>query len=95
MVVGRVLLLGFAESGFDGVDAVVAEAGDFYVGADFRGLGGKALADIGMELFFDDFVGEGDFVPDFWVSVRRSKVSSTVERYKGWGGVGFLTLSRA
>jgi len=62
--------LGFggAESVFDGVDAFVAEAGDFDVGADFGWLGGEAFGDVGLEFVFYGGGGEGDVVPDVGVS---------------------------
>lgn len=54
---------GGAEGIFDGIDTFVAETGDFDVGADFGGLGGEALGDVGLYFVFDDVVGEGDRVP--------------------------------
>lgn len=59
---------GGAESVLDGVDAFVAEAGDFDVGANFGGLGREALGDVGLDFLFDDVVGEGDRVPDVGVT---------------------------
>ena len=61
--------LGGAEGGLDGVDAFVAEAGDFDVCADFGGLRGEAFGDVGLEFGFYDFRGEGYFVPDVRVPV--------------------------
>lgn len=60
---------GGAECGLDGVDAFVAETGDFDVCADFGRLRGEAFGDVGLEFGFYDFGREGYFVPDVRVSV--------------------------
>ena len=63
---------GCAEGVLDGVDAFVAEAGNLDVGADFGGLGSEALGDVGLDFVLDDFVREGDFVPDIGVPRLRN-----------------------
>lgn len=61
------MCFGSSQGVLDGVDAFVAETGDFDVGTDFGGLGREASGDIGLDFRLDDFVGEGDFVPDIGV----------------------------
>ena len=75
-----------AEGVFDGVDAFVAEAGDFDVGADFGRLRGQAFADVGEEFLFDDFRGEGYFLP--YIRVSGSLIRFGSSRVGLGGGRG-------
>ena len=63
-----VLGFGFAERGFDGFDAFVAETLDRDVSADFGGLGSEALGDVGGEFGADGVGGEFDAFPDVGVA---------------------------
>lgn len=68
-----VLGLGGAEGRLDGVDALVAEAGDFNIGTDLGRLGSQALANVRLELLGDGLAGEGDVVPDLGLTVARGR----------------------
>lgn len=59
-----VLGLGGAQGSLDGVDALVAEAGDLNIGTDLGGLGSKTLANVRLELLGNRLAREGDVVPD-------------------------------
>jgi len=79
---GRVAGLGRAQSGLDGVDALVAEAGDLDVGADLGRLGRELLADVGLELLGVSFARELDVGPDVGVAARLiSQVSRSARAY--------------
>lgn len=62
--------LGGAESRLDGVDALVAEAGDLDVGTDLGGLGGQPLADVRLDLLGNSVARELDVIPDVGVAGR-------------------------
>lgn len=83
MRVWSVLRFGAAQGVLDGIDAFVAEAGDFEVGADFGGLWGEAFGDVGLQLVLDDFGGEFDLVPDFGVAVWKGVSVFEVTRQEG------------
>lgn len=63
---------------FDSVYALVGKAGHFNVGADFGGLGGEALGDVGLEFAFDDFGWELHFGPDIGVSAGKGQHEARV-----------------
>jgi len=66
-----VLGLGDTQSGLDGIDTLVGEAGDFDIGTDFDGLGSQPLADIRLELFGRFLGGELDAVPYIGVASQK------------------------
>ena len=72
LVVGGVASFSSAQGSLDGVDALVAKAGDFDIGTDLGGLGSKALSDVRLQLFSNRLAGESDVVPDFGVAVTYS-----------------------
>jgi hypothetical protein len=70
LVLGGVVGLGGAESLLDGVDTLVAEAGDLDIGTDLGRVRGELLADVLLQLLLDGLAGELDLVPDVGVAVR-------------------------
>jgi hypothetical protein len=67
--------LGSSQSSLDGIDTLVSEAGDFDIGSDLGSLGGKALADVQLQLILNGLAGEGDVVPDFGVTAQIVRLS--------------------
>lgn len=67
--IGGVAGLGGAQGSLNGVDALVAEAGDLDIGTDLGGLGSETLADISLEFLGDGLAGEGNVVPNLGVAV--------------------------
>jgi len=61
---GRVAGLGGAQSSLDGVDALVAEAGNLDIGADLGRLRCELLANVRLELFGISLARELDIGPD-------------------------------
>jgi hypothetical protein len=70
--IGRVTGLGGAQGRLDGINAVVAEAGDLDVGANLGRLGSELLANVRLELFSNGLAGELDVLPNIGIAVSRS-----------------------
>lgn len=70
LVLGGVVGLGGTEGRLDGVNSVIAEAGDFDIGTDLSGVGGKLLANVILELLLHGLRGELDIVPDIGVAAE-------------------------
>lgn len=68
LALGGVVRLGSAERLLDGVDTIVAKAGDLDIGADLCGVRGELLADVLLKLLLHGFAGELDLGPDIGVS---------------------------
>ena len=92
---GCVVGFGGAESVFNCVDAFVAETGNFDICADFCGLRGQALADVGLEFVLDNFVGKGHFLPYIGISVDQSVKSIGLVWCKPTYVIDILKASRA
>lgn len=71
LVLGGVLFLSGAESILDGVDSIVAEAGNLDIGTDLGGVGSELAADVLLNLALDGVAGECDLVPDGGVARMR------------------------
>ncbi len=69
--------LGGAQSRLDGVDTLVAEAGDFDIGTDLGWLGGQALANVRLELIGGRLARESNTIPDFGVAIDCVSMSPT------------------
>lgn len=67
-----VLGLGSAERSLDGIDTLVAEAGNLNIGSDLGGLRSESLADVELQLIRDRLAGEGDVVPHLRVATSLS-----------------------
>ena len=77
LVLGGIVRLGGAKSGLDGVDSVVAEAGDFDISTNFGRGGSQLLADVLCQLLLDGFAGKFHILPH--VGVPIDKMSHKVE----------------
>jgi hypothetical protein len=77
---GSVAGLGSAQSTLDGVDAVVAEAGDLNIGPDLGRLRRQPLANVRLELLGDRLARELDVVPDIGVAARVISQPSRARR---------------
>lgn len=62
--------LGGAQGSLDGVDALVAEAGDLDVGTDLGGLGSQPLANVRLEFLGNSIARELDVIPHIGVAAR-------------------------
>lgn len=77
---GCVASLGRAQSLLDGVDALIAEAGDLDVGTDLGRLRCQALSDVGLELLRGGLAGELDVIPNIGVAMRKKSQRVVVPR---------------
>lgn len=77
LVLGGVVGLGGAESLLDGVDTLVAEAGNLDIGTDLGRVGSELLADVLLQLLLHGLAGELDLVPDVGVTERYPAMVST------------------
>lgn len=68
---GCVASLGRAQSLLDGVDALIAEAGDLDIGTDLGRLGCQALSDVRLQLLGGSLAGELDVIPNVGVAMRK------------------------
>lgn len=69
MSIGSVMGFSGVEGSFDGIDIFIIEVGNFNIGMDFGGLGGKMFVNVRFEFIGNWGVGELDIVLDIRVVI--------------------------
>lgn len=68
LVLLGVVGLGSTQGSLNGVDSIVAEAGDLDIGTDLGGVGGQLLTDVQLKLLLDGLAVELGVIPDIGVA---------------------------
>lgn len=82
LVLGGVVGLSGTEGILDGIDSIVAEAGNLDIGTDLGRMGGQLAADVLLQLALDGIAREGDLIPDVGVPENNCQRNLIISRDK-------------